>query len=113
MKNPGSIRKGDTVKILTGKDRGKQGKVIQVFPKQEKVVVEGINLSKRHLRPRKQGEKGQRVEFSAPIHASNVRSVEEKPKAEKQSRARRTVPAPKPKKLPEPEQKTTKEEKPA
>lgn len=80
MKNPGKITKGDTVKIITGKDRGKQGKVIQVFPALAKVVVDGVNMYTKHLRPRKEGEKGQRVEFSAPIHVSNVKLVGEKPK---------------------------------
>jgi len=60
------------VKILAGKDRGKIGKVTQVFPKLNRVVVEGVNITKRHLRTRKQGESGRIVEFSMPIHASNV-----------------------------------------
>jgi large subunit ribosomal protein L24 len=66
------IKKGDTVAIIAGKDKGKSGKVLQTFPKLNRVVVEGINLSKRHLRARRSGEKGQVVEFSMPIHASNV-----------------------------------------
>lgn len=66
------IKTGDQVKVITGKDKGKTGKVIQTFPHLNRVVVEGVNISKRHLRTRRQGEKGQVVEFSMPIHASNV-----------------------------------------
>ncbi len=66
------IKKGDKVKILAGKDKGKEGKVMQVFVDKEKVSVEGLNLSIKHLRPRRQGEKGQRIEFPAPLDMSNL-----------------------------------------
>ncbi len=66
------IKTGDTVKIIAGKDKGKTGKVIQCFPKLNKVVVEGCNILVKHLKPQRQGEKGQRIEFAAPIHVSNV-----------------------------------------
>ena len=66
------IKTGDLVKIIAGKDQGKIGKVLQTFPRLNRAVVEGVNVSKRHLRSRRQGEKGQTVEFSMPIHASNV-----------------------------------------
>lgn len=66
------IKKGDKVKIITGKDKGKTGKVLQVFKPKNLVSVEGLNLLIKHLRPRKQGEKGQRIEFPAPLDMSNV-----------------------------------------
>lgn len=66
------IKVNDKVKILSGKDLGKEGKVVQVFPKLEKVVVEGVNIMKKHLRTRKQGEKGQVLELAAPINVSKV-----------------------------------------
>jgi len=66
------IKTGDLVKVLAGKDRGKTGKVVQVFPKLQRVVVEGVNMSKRHLRPRRQSDKGQIIEFAMPINISNV-----------------------------------------
>ena len=66
------IKKGDKVKILAGKDRGKTGKVLQVFPAKNRASVEGLNLLIKHLRPRKRGETGQRVEFPAPISLSNL-----------------------------------------
>lgn len=69
------IKTGDLVKVMTGKDKGKTGKILQVFPKMQRVVVEGVNVSKRHLKTRRQGEKGQVVEFSMPIHISNVQPV--------------------------------------
>jgi len=69
------IKKGDTVKIMSGKDKGKQGKVGQVFPKLDKVVVEGCNKMSKHLKPSRQREKGQRVEFDAPLHISNVQLI--------------------------------------
>lgn len=66
------IRKGDTVELLAGKDSGKRGLVIEVMPEKGRVVVEGLNLRKKHVRPRKQGEKGQTVEFPGTVDVSNV-----------------------------------------
>lgn len=66
------IKTGDKVEIILGKDRGKNGKIIQVFPKELKVVVEGINIIKKHLRTNRRGEKGQVIELSAPLAMSNV-----------------------------------------
>lgn len=66
------IKTGDEVIVTTGKDKGKKGKVIQIFPKLNRVVVEGVHLTKRHLKSRKAGEVGQKIEFPMPIHASNV-----------------------------------------
>lgn len=75
------IKTGDLVKVLVGKDKGKSGKVLQVFPALRRVVVEGVNISKRHLRKPREGEKGQVLEFSMPIHISNVQPVTEGGKA--------------------------------
>jgi large subunit ribosomal protein L24 len=66
------IKKGDKIKILAGKDKGKTGKVMQVFQSANKASVEGLNLLIKHMRPKKQGEKGQRIEFPAPLDLSNV-----------------------------------------
>lgn len=66
------IKKGDTVKIIAGKDRGKTGKVTHAFPEMDKVVVDGVNLHKKHMRPKKQGQKGQIIQKPSPIHISNV-----------------------------------------
>jgi len=66
------IRKNDIVKIITGQDKGKKGKVLQVFLKEKKIVVEGINMMAKNVRPKKMGEKGQVVRYNAPIIASKV-----------------------------------------
>lgn len=68
------IKVGDNVRVTAGKDKGKTGKVLQVFPKQAKVVVENMNKAVKHLKKRG-SQAGQRVEFTAPIHVSNVRVV--------------------------------------
>ena len=69
------IRKGDTVLIISGKDRGRKGKVMRTLPKEGKVLVEGINLKKKHIRPKKSGEKGQIVEMPVPFDASDVKLI--------------------------------------
>lgn len=79
-----NIKKGDKVIIIAGKDKGKTGTVLQVFPKRERVSVEGLNLLIKHMRPRRQGEKGQRIEFPAPLNVSNLMLV--CPKCNKPSR---------------------------
>jgi large subunit ribosomal protein L24 len=66
------IKKGDSVKIRKGKDRGKTGKVVRVDREKNKVVVEGLNLFKKHMKPKKAGEKGQMAQVSHPIAVANV-----------------------------------------
>ncbi|MEK7227602.1 MAG: 50S ribosomal protein L24 [Patescibacteria group bacterium] len=66
------VKKNDTVLILAGKDKGKTGKILRAFPKENLVLVEGVNLKKVHQRP-KSGKKGSIIEKNFPIHASNVR----------------------------------------
>ncbi|MFA5754426.1 MAG: 50S ribosomal protein L24 [Patescibacteria group bacterium] len=70
-----NIKKNDKVKILSGKDKGKIGKVLQVSPADNRASVEGLNLLIKHLRPRRQGEKGQRIEFPAFLDATNLALV--------------------------------------
>jgi large subunit ribosomal protein L24 len=69
------IKKNDNVKMLAGKDTGKTGKVLKIFPEEGKLTVEGLNLMKKHTRPRKEGEKGQRVEIPRKIDSSNVKLI--------------------------------------
>jgi large subunit ribosomal protein L24 len=69
------IRKGDTVLIISGKDRGKTGKILRALPRENKIVVEGVNLRKKHKKPRRGGEKGQIIVLPAPISASNVKLI--------------------------------------
>lgn len=66
------IKKGDNVIVIAGKDKGKEGKVARSFPAENRVLIEGVNVSKRHQKTRKPGGKGEIVEFSKPIHISNV-----------------------------------------
>jgi len=66
------IKKGDTIKVLAGKDKGKTGKVLQVLPKLNRVSAEGINVLTKHLRSSEKGKQGQKIEFPSPIHLSNV-----------------------------------------
>lgn len=69
------IKKGDQIEVITGKDTGKRGAVLSVFPDVQKVAVKGINIIKRHIRAKSDGTKGQRIEKEAPIHISNVMLV--------------------------------------
>ncbi|MBI4398544.1 MAG: 50S ribosomal protein L24 [Candidatus Omnitrophica bacterium] len=66
------IRKNDLVKVVSGKDRGKQGKVFRVFPKENTALVEGINLSAKHERPTQNNPKGGVIHKESPIHVSNI-----------------------------------------
>ena len=69
------IKKGDTVLIIAGKDRNRKGKVLDSLPKATRVVVEGMNMRKKHVRPKKSGEKGQIIESPNPISVSNVKII--------------------------------------
>jgi len=69
---PARIRKGDEVQVISGKDKGKRGKVLEVLPKEERVVVEGLNMVKRHTKPRPPKVQGGVIERPAPLHWSNV-----------------------------------------
>ena len=73
--NKMSIKKDDLVVVLSGKDKGKQGKILTVLPKESKVIVENVNIVSRHTKPRKQGEEGGIVKREAAIYASKVQVV--------------------------------------
>ena len=70
-----SIRKDDTVVVLSGKDKGKQGKVLSVDPKGGKVIVEGVNVVSRHQKPRRQGEEGGIIKMESALYACKVMRV--------------------------------------
>lgn len=80
------IRKDDNVIVVTGKDKGKTGKVLRALPKLNKVIVAGVNVIKVHKRPTKSGSKGQIIDKTMPVHVSNVMIVD--PKTNKPSRIR-------------------------
>ena len=69
------IKKGDTVLIISGKDKGKKGKVLEAMPRQNRIMVEGVNIVKKHRRPKSEGEKGQIVELVKSIDVSNVKLI--------------------------------------
>jgi large subunit ribosomal protein L24 len=77
------VKVGDNVRILAGKDKGKEGRVIRTLKKDNKVVVEGINMVKKHVKPNRMNEVGSIVDIEAPIHASNVKLAETKKEAKK------------------------------
>ena len=77
------VKVGDNVKILAGKDKGKEGRVIRTLKKDNKVVVEGINMIKKHVKPNRMNEVGSIVDIEAPIHVSNVKLAEAKKEAKK------------------------------
>ena len=69
------VKKDDKVIVLTGKDKGKSGTVTKSMPKENKIIVSGVNVLKRHQKPRKAGEKGQILDKVMPIDASNVKKI--------------------------------------
>ena len=70
-----NIKTGDEVIVTAGSHKGKRGKITQVFPELNKVVVDGVNVRTRHMKSRRQGEAGQKASFAMPIHASNVQRL--------------------------------------
>lgn len=66
------VKKGDTVQVIAGDDRGKTGRVLKTFPEKNRVIVEGVNFIVRHTKPTQVNPRGGRVEKEAPLHASNV-----------------------------------------
>ena len=83
------VRKGDTVRVMRGEDKGKEGKVLRVFPKTGRLTVEGVNIVKRHRKARRPEEQSGILEMPAPIHASNVMLLD--PKSGEPTRTRRRI----------------------
>ena len=72
------VRKGDTVQVISGAHKGATGKILRVMPKKELVVIEGVNMVYRHVRPTRQNPQGGRLQKDAPLHISNVLPVDER-----------------------------------
>ncbi len=72
------VKKGDKVTVLSGKDKGKQGTILEAFPKKERVLVEGVNMAKIHAGPSQENPQGGILNVEAPIHASNVMPIDPK-----------------------------------
>jgi len=66
------VKKGDTVQVISGKDKGKIGEILKTLPKESQVIVKGVNIRTKHVKPQQEGESGQITTFEAPIHSSNV-----------------------------------------
>jgi large subunit ribosomal protein L24 len=84
-----AVTKGDTVRVMRGEEKGKEGKVIRVYPKTGRVTIEGINIVKRHRKARRAEEQSQIMEMPAPIHHSNVMLLD--PKSGAPTRVRRRI----------------------
>ena len=89
------VKVGDTVRILTGKDKGKEGKVLHTYASKNRVVVEGLNMVKRHSKPRSNEDKGGIFDIEASIHVSNVKVVDKKDAKTKEVKAETKKEAPK------------------
>jgi large subunit ribosomal protein L24 len=74
------VKAGDTVQIITGKEKGKVGEILKTYPKVSKVTVKGVNVRTKHVKPQQEGESGKIVTFEAPIHSSNVMHYSEEKK---------------------------------
>jgi large subunit ribosomal protein L24 len=83
------VRKGDTVRVMRGDDKGKEGKILRVYPKTGRVVVEGVNIVKRHRKARTAEEQSGIIDFPAPIHHSNVMLID--PKTGQPTRIRKRI----------------------
>lgn len=77
------IKKGDKVIVIAGKEKGKSSTVLRVLREENKVILDGLNMAKKHTKPKKAGEKGGIIEMAMPIHASNVKLADKKVKTEK------------------------------
>ncbi|ASS76918.1 50S ribosomal protein L24 [Tumebacillus algifaecis] len=72
------VKKGDQVVVLTGKDKGKKGRILEAYPTEQRVLIEGVNIVKRHTKPNATNQQGGIIEKEAPIHVSNVAIVDPK-----------------------------------
>jgi large subunit ribosomal protein L24 len=82
------VSKGDTVRVMRGDDKGKEGKITRVYPKTGRVVIDGVNIVKRHRKARSADEQGGIIDFPAPIHHSNVMLLDPKSGEPTRTRAR-------------------------
>lgn len=83
------VKKGDKVQVITGKDKGKSGKIIAAFPKKDRVIVEGLNMVKKHTKPSNVNPQGGILNVEAPIHVSNVMLID--PKTGEPTRVNREI----------------------
>ena len=84
------LKVGDNVRVITGSNKGKEGKVLKVFRKEERVLVDGVNIVKKHIKPNRQNETGGILEVEAPIHVSNVKVLDKESKKETKKAVKET-----------------------
>ena len=84
------LKVGDNVRVITGSNKGKEGKVLKVFRKDNKVLIDGVNIVKKHVKPNRQNETGGILEVEAPIHISNVKVQDKKEKKETKKEVKET-----------------------
>ena len=82
------VTRGDTVRVMRGDDKGKEGKVLRVYPKTGRITIEGVNIVKKHRKARRENEQSGIIDFPAPVHASNVMLIDPKSGAPTRVRAR-------------------------
>ena len=82
------VTKGDTVRVMRGDDKGKEGKILRVYPKTGRITIEGVNIVKKHRKARRENEQSGIIDFPAPVHASNVMLIDPKSGAPTRVRAR-------------------------
>ena len=80
------IKVGDNVRVITGSNKGKEGKVLKVFKKENRVLIDGVNVVKKHVKPNRENETGGILETEAPIHISNVKVVSKEAKKEEKAK---------------------------
>ena len=85
------IKVGDNVQVITGSNKGKEGKVLRVFRKEGKVVIDGINIVKKHVKPNRTNETGGILEVEAPIHISNVKVLDKKENKKEAQKVEKTT----------------------
>lgn len=92
------LKVGDNVRVITGSNKGKEGKVLKVLRSENRVVVDGVNIVKKHVKPNRQNETGGILEIEAPIHISNVKVLDKKASKEAKKETKKEVKETKPKK---------------
>ena len=105
------MKVGDNVRVITGTNKGKEGKVLKIFRKEGRVVVDGVNVVKKHMKPNRTNETGGILEVEAPIHISNVKVLTKEAKKEEKVKAKETKKATKTKEVKEKKASKTKESK--
>jgi large subunit ribosomal protein L24 len=83
------VTRGDTVRVMRGDDKGKEGKVLRVYPKTGRITIEGVNIVKKHRKARRENEQSGIIDFPAPVHASNVMLID--PKSGEPTRVRARI----------------------